>query len=99
MSRRSSTAFKVQVQKINTYGMLIRHLESGGIRILLYGGNAIFYHLRPSEYASTLTLLAEAAGPDTVVIPSAGPSYGVSMDQAVIARDFPFFFVYPFHLL
>lgn len=28
MSRRSSTAFKVQVQKINTYGMLIRHLES-----------------------------------------------------------------------
>ena len=69
---------------------LIRHLEAGGIRILLYGGNAIFYHLRPSEYASTLTLLAEAAGPDTVVIPSAGPSYGVSMDQAGIARDFPF---------
>lgn len=69
---------------------LIRHLESGGIRILLYGGNANFYHLRPSEYASTLGLLAEAAGPETVVVPSAGPSYGVSMDQAVIAREFPF---------
>jgi len=69
---------------------LIRHLESGGVNILLYGGNAIFYHLRPSEYASVLMLLAEAAGPDTVVIPSAGPSYGVSLDQAEIARDFSF---------
>lgn len=69
---------------------LIRHLESGGVRVLLYGGNAIFYHLRPSEYASILALLADAAGPDTVIIPSASPSYGVSMDQAVIAREFPF---------
>ncbi len=69
---------------------LIRHLEAGGVRVLLYGGNAIFYHLRPSEYAATLQMLAEAAGPETAVVPSAGPSYGVSMDQAVIARDFNF---------
>jgi dihydrodipicolinate synthase/N-acetylneuraminate lyase len=69
---------------------IIRHLESGGVRVLLYGGNAIFYHLRPSEYATTLQMLAEAAGPETAVVPSAGPSYGVSMDQAVIARDFDF---------
>ncbi len=69
---------------------LIRHIESGGVNLLLYGGNAIFYHLRPSEYATVLTQLAEAAGPGTVVIPSAGPSYGLSMDQAEIAREFPF---------
>ena len=24
---------------------IIRHLEAGGIRTLLYGGNAVFYHL------------------------------------------------------
>ncbi len=69
---------------------LIRHLEAGGVDILLYGGNANFYHLRPSEYESVLRMLAESAGPGTLMIPSAGPSYGVSMDQAVIARDFPF---------
>jgi len=69
---------------------LIRHIESGGVRVLLYGGNAVFYHIRPSEYASTLTMLAEAAAPDTEIIPSAGPSYGFSMDQAAILRDHPF---------
>jgi dihydrodipicolinate synthase/N-acetylneuraminate lyase len=69
---------------------LIRHLEAGGVDILLYGGNANFYHLRPSEYAAVLQLLADAAGPNTLMVPSAGPSYGVSMDQAAIAREFPF---------
>ena len=66
---------------------LIRHIESGGVRILLYGGNANFYHIRPSEYAATLNMLAECAAPGTHIIPSAGPSYGVSMDQAAIVRD------------
>ena len=69
---------------------LIRHMESGGVRVLLYGGNAIFYHIRPSEYASTLEFLASAAGPDTEIVPSAGPAYGVMMDQAAILRDQPF---------
>src|SRR5439155_13599761 len=29
---------------------LIRHMEAGGIRTLLYGGNANFYHVALSEY-------------------------------------------------
>jgi dihydrodipicolinate synthase/N-acetylneuraminate lyase len=69
---------------------LIRHIESGGISTLLYGGNANFYHLRPSEYASVLALLAESAAPGTAIVPSAGPAYGLSMDQAAIVRDFTF---------
>ena len=69
---------------------LIRHMESGGIHILLYGGNANFYHIRPSEFASTLHILASAAGPDTEIVPSAGPAYGLMMDQAEILRDHPF---------
>lgn len=69
---------------------LMRHVESGGVDVLLYGGNANFYHLRPSEYAAVLTMLAEGAGPGTLVVPSAGPSYGVMMDQAEVARDFAF---------
>lgn len=69
---------------------LIRHMESGGVRILLYGGNANFYHIRPSEFASTLTMLAGAAGPETEIVPSAGPAYGLMMDQAEILRGQPF---------
>lgn len=67
---------------------IMRHIEAGGVDILLYGGNANFYHLRPSEYASTLTMLAENAGEATLVIPAAGPAYGVMMDQAQVLRDF-----------
>ncbi len=69
---------------------LVRHMEGGGVDILLYGGNANFYHLRPSEYAATLAMLAEIAGPQTLIVPSAGPAYGLSLDQAEVLRDFAF---------
>ena len=32
---------------------VIRHLEAGGITLLLYGGNANFYHLPLSEFEPT----------------------------------------------
>src|SRR4051794_37413971 len=69
---------------------LVRHIEAGGITTLLYGGNANFYHIRPSEYRKTLAILAEIAAPETLVIPSAGPAYGVAMDQSEVLRDFAF---------
>jgi len=69
---------------------IMRHLEAGGVRTLLYGGNAMFYHIGLGEYAETLALLQEHAGGDTTVVPSVGPAYGTSMDQAAILRDFDF---------
>ena len=66
---------------------LIRHIELGGVSMLLYGGNAKLYHVRPSEYASLLEILEAAAGKDTLVIPSVGPSYGLMMDQADILKS------------
>jgi dihydrodipicolinate synthase/N-acetylneuraminate lyase len=69
---------------------IIRHIESGGVDILLYGGNANFYHIALSEYASVLGSLAELAAESTLVIPSVGPAYGTMMDQAAILRDFAF---------
>ena len=69
---------------------LIHHLESGGVSTLMYGGNANFYHLPTSDYATTLRLLAETAGAGTWVIPSAGADYGKLMDQAAILREFAF---------
>lgn len=70
---------------------LIRHLESGGVRSLMYGGNANFFHVPVSEYAALVDFLAEAAGPDTWVLPSVGPDYGKLIDQAAIlrTRNFP----------
>ncbi|MEW6346934.1 MAG: dihydrodipicolinate synthase family protein [Pseudomonadota bacterium] len=63
---------------------LIRHIEAGGVRTLLYGGNANLYHVAVSEYRELLDMLAESAGPDTRVIPAIGPDYGKMLDQARI---------------
>jgi dihydrodipicolinate synthase/N-acetylneuraminate lyase len=63
---------------------LIQHIEAGGVRTLLYGGNANLYHVAVSEYRELLDLLAESAGPDTRVIPAIGPDYGKMLDQARI---------------
>ena len=69
---------------------LIRHIEAGGVRTLLYGGNANLYHVPPSEYESLLSFLADAVGEDTLVIPSVGPAFGTMMDQAAVLRRMKF---------
>ncbi len=66
---------------------LIRHMEAGGHRTLLYGGNANLYHCPLSDYAQLLQELAAAAAPTTRVIPSIGPDFGKMMDQARLLRD------------
>ena len=65
---------------------LVRHMESGGPRTLLYGGNANLYHCSITDFRELLALLADAAGPDTRVIPSIGPDFGKMMDQAQLLR-------------
>jgi dihydrodipicolinate synthase/N-acetylneuraminate lyase len=69
---------------------LIRWIEAGGVTTLLYGGNAVFYHLRLSEYADVLRMLQESAGPKTWIVPSVGPAFGTMMDQVPILKDFDF---------
>ena len=75
----------------------IKHLENGGVRILLYGGNANLYNTAPSEYPQLLDELAAAAGPETVVIPSVGPYFGTMMDQASLfrTRNYPTAMILP----
>ena len=76
---------------------IIRHIENGGVNILLYGGNANFYHIRPSEFEGTLALIEECAADDSIMIPSVGPAYGFQMDQAKILKEtkFPTVMVLP----
>ncbi len=69
---------------------LVGHLEAGGVSTLLYGGNAILYHVAISEYATLLEMLTSVAGENTLMIPSVGPAFGTMMDQAAILRDFEF---------
>lgn len=76
---------------------LIRHIEAGGVDILLYGGNANFYHVSLREYGAILEQLAAAAAAGTLVIPSVGPAFGTMMDQAEVlaALEFPTVMVLP----
>jgi len=69
---------------------LIRHMETGGVRTLLYGGNANLYNIAVSEYPQLLEFLADAAAPTTIVVPSVGPFYGNIMDQADILKRYEF---------
>ena len=70
---------------------LVRHLEAGGVRSLMYGGNANFYHLGVSNYAETVDMLAELVGADTWLLPSAGPyrieSYTAEDGLVLVANE------------
>jgi dihydrodipicolinate synthase/N-acetylneuraminate lyase len=66
---------------------LIKHIESGGVSTLLYGGNANFYNISLGEYEEVVDQLEAAAAPETLIVPSVGPYFGTAMDQvAILAR-------------
>ncbi len=69
---------------------IIRHLEAGGIELLLYGGNAVLYHLPLGEYEPLLEMLAALAGPASVVVPAVGPTYGLMMEHARLLQGTSF---------
>lgn len=69
---------------------LVKHIEAGGISTLLYGGNAIFYHLTLAEYGAALEMISEIGADSSLVIPAIGPAYGTMLDQAEILKDFAF---------
>jgi len=76
---------------------LIQYLEEGGVRTLLYGGNANLYNVGASELPELLDMLEEEAGEDSWVIPSVGPDYGKLMDQLSVlkGRAFPTVMILP----
>jgi dihydrodipicolinate synthase/N-acetylneuraminate lyase len=64
---------------------LVDHVASGGVRSLLFGGNAFLHHITLVEYEELLSWMA--ALPDPLwPIPSVGPSFGRAIDQAVLLR-------------
>ncbi len=69
---------------------IIRHIEAGGVSLLLYGGNANIYHLPLAEYEPLLGMLAETASAETIVVPAAGPTYGLLLEHARVIRQHRF---------
>jgi dihydrodipicolinate synthase/N-acetylneuraminate lyase len=65
---------------------IVRHIASGGITRLLYGGNAFLYHVTLREFDALAAWLSDLPS-DVWVIPSVGPSFGRAMDQASIVRS------------
>src|SRR6266446_3609527 len=68
---------------------LVRHMAAGGITRLVYGGNALLYHITLADYEPLLEWLAGLTS-EFLVIPSAGPAYGRAMDQAPLLRKHRF---------
>ncbi|WP_142850939.1 dihydrodipicolinate synthase family protein [Telmatospirillum sp. J64-1] len=66
---------------------LLDHLEDGGVRVVLYGGNANLYNIGQKDFVTLIDFLGKSGRPDTWLIPSVGPDYGKMMDQADILRD------------
>ena len=65
---------------------LLKHIEAGGVRHVLYGGNANVYHISTGVFELVLTKLMAAAAPDTRIIPAVGPDFGKMMDQCQVLR-------------
>jgi dihydrodipicolinate synthase/N-acetylneuraminate lyase len=69
---------------------LVRYLVEGGVRTILYGGNANLYDVRPSDYARFLELVSRLAPEEVLVIPSVGPAFGTMMDQLDVLAEYRF---------
>lgn len=76
---------------------LIDHMQAGGVRTLMYGGNANFYNIGTAEYPAILDMLEKFAAKDCWVIPSVGSDFGKAFDQISILREraFPTAMVLP----
>ena len=75
---------------------IVRHIVAGGIRRVIYGGNAFLYHSPLTEFATLIEWLT-GLSEELAVIPSVGPSFGRAIDQAVMIRAhrFPYVMVLP----
>src|SRR2546421_539449 len=78
--------------------LIVRHIISGGITRLIYGGNAFLYHNTLAEFEELLEWLAGFSD-QLWGIPRIGPSYGPAMGQAKLLpkAQFPCVMALPCH--
>lgn len=68
--------------------LIVKHIAAGGITRFIYGGNAFIYHITLSEFDELLEWMSSAK--DLWMIPSVGPSFGRSLEQAALLRKHSF---------
>ena len=68
---------------------MLRFLKQGGIRHVIYGGNAFLYHTTLAEYRELTEWLGGKTGEFSITA-GIGPSYGRAMDQAPLIRRHKF---------
>ena len=86
LARRADTTRSLDFEQND---LIVRHIQSGGITRLIYGGNAFIYHVTLPEYEEMLGWL-NGLDDGLWIIPSIGPSFGRAMDQAPVLRKFDF---------
>jgi dihydrodipicolinate synthase/N-acetylneuraminate lyase len=86
LARKNDSRRSIDFEQNN---LIVRHIAGGGLTRFLYGGNAYLYHITLAEYEALLDWLNSFADGHWA-IPSIGPSYGRSMDQASILRRYKF---------
>ena len=69
---------------------LIAHIEQGGVRTLLYGGNANLHHYSNGLFSDLVGFLASAVAKESWAIPSIGPTFGKMVDEARILNKHAF---------
>ena len=69
---------------------MVSYLREGGVTSYLYGGNANLFSATVSGYGALLDMFADICPQDGWMIPSFGPDYGKSLDQAEILKDHVF---------
>jgi len=86
LARANDATRSISVEQNN---LIIRHIVAGGVKRIIYGGNAFLYHIRLNEYARLIEWLADLSD-DLWLIPSVGPAYGLAMEQASLLRGHQF---------
>lgn len=64
---------------------IFRFLVNQGVKRIIYGGNAMVYHMTLGQYSEMVEWLSGLTG-EAEIIPAVGPSFGRALDQAAILR-------------
>ena len=86
LARRDDASRSIDIEQNE---LVVKHISAAGIKRFIYGGNAFIYHVTLAEFEAMLEWFRSL--PDELwLIPSIGPSFGRSLEQAALLRKYNF---------
>lgn len=64
---------------------IFRYLIDQGVKHVIYGGNAMVYHMTLTQYSEMIEWLSGLTH-EAEILPALGPSYGRALDHAAVVR-------------